>query len=265
MLIEDLVDGIEYVAPLKNAASWDCSGVQVASSKNDVSKVAVCLDPTPASILAAQKQGAQFILSHHPLSLAPCLPKKLDSYHESLRLLLSCNTWLYAAHTSLDANPEGPAGWLARELGMSGIEVLEVLNQCDGKTFGFGLIGDLPEPIPMDRLEKLLARVLHLTHATMCGYHNSSHDNIVRLAYCTGSGASLADTARQKGAQIYITGDVRYHAALDTQIPILDVGHHSLEEEMMLRFCELLSHKYKEASFFFVPSRSPFFQIAMSS
>lgn len=60
--------------------------------------LAVCLDPTPSSISKALELGAECILSHHPLLLKPVLPARLDAYHEVLRLLLTADVPLYAAH-----------------------------------------------------------------------------------------------------------------------------------------------------------------------
>ena len=82
-------------------------------------------------------------------------------------------------------------------------------------------------------------------------------EKIARVAYCTGSGASLMEEAEKSGADLYITGDVKYHAALDARVAILDVGHHSLEEEMMREMAQRLGTIF-DIETFFVPSHSPF-------
>ena len=83
-------------------------------------------------------------------------------------------------------------------------------------------------------------------------------ESIRRVAYCTGSGSSLLEEARAAGADIFITGDVKYHTALDTQLCLFDVGHHSLEEEMMRRAAIHLQHACPMLEVVFVPSASPF-------
>ena len=147
MQLAELIKSIEETAPLQAAASWDISGPQVAALRQDISSIAVCLDPTPESVRQALDLGAQFVLSHHPLSLKPALPSQLDTYHEVLRLLIRADIPLYAAHTSLDVNPQGPAGWLAADLGLANTTVLEPVSQqqTDRKPMlGYGLVGDLP-------------------------------------------------------------------------------------------------------------------------
>ena len=69
---------------------------------------------------------------------------------------------------------------------------------------------------------------------------------------------ALLEEARAAGADIFITGDVKYHTALDTQLCLFDVGHHSLEEEMMRRAAIHLQHACPMLEVVFVPSASPF-------
>lgn len=259
MELAELIKKIELFAPLQNAASWDKSGLQVASRRTTVHTLAVCLDPTPESLHAAIEQGADCILSHHPLSLSPDLPSRLDDYHEALRLLFCADIPLYAAHTSLDSNPEGPAGWLASELQFQTLDVLEPLpgNAPEHKV-GFGFVGKLVKPASTSEIVHTLQQYINMDSALVCGRMPAE---VTRIAYCTGSGASLASAAKDSGADIYITGDVKYHTALGTKIPILDVGHHGLEEEMMRRFSKVLQEELPGISVVFVSSSSPFRRI----
>ena len=227
MHIAEIISIIEQMAPLQGAASWDVSGLQVAAHRTDATRLAVCLDPSPASVSAALELGAQCILSHHPLALKPSLPNRIDHYHEVLRLLLTNDVPLYAAHTSLDVNSDGPVSWLARELHLDNLAVLEPTGPGTGVLpHGFGLAGDLAEPVDLRQLAGMLAAHIDLSTATVSG---PCPESIRRVAYCTGSGSSLLEEARAAGADIFITGDVKYHTALDTQLCLFDVGHHSLE------------------------------------
>lgn len=257
MQLIEIFDAIEKIAPLRAAAPWDMSGLQVAAHRVDADILAVCLDPTPASVRQALALGAQCILSHHPLALKPALPRRLDAYHEVLRLLLAADVPLYSAHTSLDVNADGPAGWLAGELGLRSLVVLDPTAPPPGDAalpLGFGLAGDLPTPLSLAQIMSILGRHIELSTATVCG---PMPEKISRLAYCTGSGSSLLRQACASGAQLFITGDVKYHTALETEICLLDVGHHSLEEEMMRRTHQLLSRQLAGLNTVFVPSASP--------
>ena len=263
MQLTEIITAIEKIAPLKNAAPWDVSGLQVAARRDTVQTLAVCLDPTPQSVARALELGAQCILSHHPLALKPELPNRLDAYHKALRLLFQADVPLYAAHTSLDANPQGPAGWLARELEFTHQEVLEPVGQPHDKALpqGFGLAGDLPAAQTVGQILERLKRFVDIRPATLSGPDPGA---VSRLAYCTGSGSSLLEAARHAGAQLFITGDVKYHTALAAEIGLLDVGHHSLEEEMMRRMSLALQSELADVRVVFVPSVSPFRAVAQA-
>lgn len=254
MKIPDLLAHIEKTAPLSIAADWDVSGMQVAALRQDVTHLALCLDPSPASLGKALELGADFILSHHPLLMRPRLPARVDDYHRALSLLLRHNVPLYAAHTSLDANPRGPSGWLARILGLQNPQVLEITALHENAPAGFGQVGDLPAPLSFKALVELLCQHISLEGATLCGMVPAS---VTKVAYCTGSGASLLPQVSKSGADIYISGDIKYHTALETGICIFDVGHHSLEEEMMRCLSLQLQDQLPSVTVSFVPSVSP--------
>ncbi len=259
---KDCVAAIERLTYPAAAAPWDVSGMQVAGLRDEVRRVAVCLDPTPASVGAALEGGADFILSHHPLLLKGRLPSLPDAYHTVLRLLLRADVPLYAAHTSLDVNIHGPAGWLADALCLGNRAVLEPTGHDTPRgPLGYGLAGDLPDPLPFDELARLLGRHLDLSTAAVCG---TPPDRVRRISFCGGSGSSLWAAAAALGADVHITGDVKYHTALDARICMIDVGHHSLEEEMMRRLVPLLAGELPGTEVFFLPSVSPLRPLAGS-
>jgi putative NIF3 family GTP cyclohydrolase 1 type 2 len=197
------------------------------------------------------------MVSHHPLLITPRLPAVRDSFHEALSLLFREDMALYAAHTSLDAVMDGPAGWLAQELSLQELRVLEACPRQTHPLQGFGCVGDLPGPLYLDALLALLARHICLDGACLSGPPLERHRPLRRIACCPGSGSSLVQAAAQAGADIFITGDVKYHCALDAPLPLLDVGHHALEEEMTRRFADILGERLSGVRVHFLPSTNP--------
>jgi putative NIF3 family GTP cyclohydrolase 1 type 2 len=68
-----------------------------------------------------------------------------------------------------------------------------------------------------------------------------------RVAICAGSGASLLGAAVAVGAELYITGDMKYHDARnaeDAGINVLDVGHFAPEKYGLMRLGKLLERKF---------------------
>jgi len=95
---------------------------------------------------------------------------------------------------------------------------------------GFGEVGTLPAPMKWDdfigRLDGLIKR-----DALMIS--GPQPETLSTVAYCGGSGSTLIGKAAKAGADVFITGDMKYHPAVETPICVIDVGHFSLEEEMM--------------------------------
>jgi dinuclear metal center YbgI/SA1388 family protein len=258
MKVSDIIEIIERTAPLSAAAGWDASGVQVAALREEATTIAVTLDPSLASLRQAADSGADFVLAHHPLSLQPRFPNRRDDYLAILSLLFTRGMWLYSAHTSLDANPEGPARWLAGSLGMESLELLEPLGQVgpDAPQYGFGFTGALPESLAYRDFCQRLASALRKEEWQVCG---PVPGQVRRVACCPGSGGDMLGSALASGADLLVTGDVKYHAALDARafgLRVIDVGHFVLEEEMMRLFAGQLAAGLG-IPVIFIPGRDP--------
>lgn len=258
MKVSDIIAVIEKTAPLAAAASWDAPGVQVAALTKTAKSVAVVLDPTLESLRAAADLGADFVLAHHPLSMRPRFPNRCDEYLAVLSLLCSRTMWLYSAHTSLDGNPAGPVRWLAEALGMRSLALLEPAEAPGSAAgpYGFGFSGVLGEAMSYQDFCVFLAAALGEKEWQVCG---PRPDAVFRVACCPGSGNSLLAPAVAAGADVFITGDMKYHAALEARamgLRVLDVGHFVLEEEMMRRFARQLEGELS-LPVVFIPGRDP--------
>lgn len=260
---ETIISVIESIADPHLAEDWDQSGIQVAATRRDIRRLAVALDPTPSCITQALKWRADFILTHHPLSLKPGLPSRLDDYHTALNLLMSHEVWLYAAHTSLDVQTCGPVSWLAGSLGLSDLTPVTELNG-DGATSpshgqtGYGVQGITPVPWNWSGFVRELSRSTGLRGWRQTGVPPGEIRNI---AYCPGSGMDLARTAFQNGADVFISGELKYHTAqaIEGLGLTVDVGHFILEETMMQTWADHLhsSLGQKDVDVAFFPGHDP--------
>ncbi|MFW6217188.1 MAG: Nif3-like dinuclear metal center hexameric protein, partial [Desulfohalobiaceae bacterium] len=196
---EQLINLLESTAPLELAAQWDQSGIQAYGQKEQIEHLALCLDPDPSTITSALHWGADFILSHHPLSLSPGLPNQDNSYTQALRLLFCSGAWLYSAHTSLDVQTTGPAAWLARDLGWKNLRPVQPLfpaqsgHKPDPRDstvdVGYGILGELSRPCTPTEFYLLLGQTLELRYCRSCG---PEPELLRQAAYCLGSGMDLA-------------------------------------------------------------------------
>lgn len=107
---------------------------------------------------------------------------------------------------------------------------------------GFGIIGELPEEEETVRFLKCLKTIFRcsvIRHTALC------HPRIRKVAVCGGSGAFLIREAIRQKADIYITGDIKYHDFFQAEerIILADIGHYESEQYTKEIFYELLTKK----------------------
>ena len=98
-----------------------------------------------------------------------------------------------------------------------------------GKQYGLGRIGRLKEKLRLDDYLPLIKAKLALPSVKYVGRRERL---IERVAVCSGSGADLIRAASDAGADLYITGDIKYHdAQLAEQIELglVEAGHYETE------------------------------------
>ena len=120
---------------------------------------------------------------------------------------------------------------------------------------GFGEVGILPEPMAWATFADKLAGLVKRDAFTVSG---PQPETVSTVAYCGGSGSTLISNAARAGADVFITGDMKYHPAVETPLCVADVGHFSLEEEMMRRFALELDELLDGVDVQFFEGEDPF-------
>ncbi|MDQ1257762.1 MAG: cyclohydrolase 1 type 2 [Candidatus Hydrogenedentes bacterium] len=119
MIVRDVCDVVERLAPLGFAYEWDRSGLNIGDPGAEVDCVLVALTVTRPVLDAACKAGAQMIVSHHPVLWEPLKTLRTDDPATRLCLdLAQAGIACYAAHTNLDVTPGGVNDILADRLGL---------------------------------------------------------------------------------------------------------------------------------------------------
>jgi len=109
-------------------------------------------------------------------------------------------------------------------------------------TVGSGVIGELQQ----EEEEHTFLKRLKSDLKTDCIRHTHLRNKKVkRVALCGGSGSFLLNDAIKANADIFITGDFKYHQFFDAEgkIVIADVGHYESEQFINELFYELLTEK----------------------
>ncbi len=108
---------------------------------------------------------------------------------------------------------------------------------------GSGMIGTLEKPIS----ETAFLVFLKDKMQTECIRYTSLLDKpIQKVALCGGSGSFLLPNAISQGADVFITGDFKYHQFFDAdnQIIIADIGHYESEQFTSQLFNKIISEKF---------------------
>ncbi len=105
------------------------------------------------------------------------------------------------------------------------ITTLDNTNQ----NIGMGMVGELKQPIEELPFLNLLKKKMHVScirHTNFLGL------NVSKVAVLGGSGAFAINAAKQSGAQIFITSDIKYHEfyQAESNIVIADIGHYETEQ-----------------------------------
>lgn len=99
----------------------------------------------------------------------------------------------------------------------------------DGPVRGIGRIGQLAEPMPMADFLAYTGQQLQCDHLT---YQGDLQKQVQRVALCGGSGISYLKAAKKAGADVYVTGDMKYHdgqLASELGMNVIDAGHFGTE------------------------------------
>lgn len=231
MKISDVIERLEKEFPQELAYEWDNVGLLVGDRNREVTNVVTCLDVTEEVIEFAKNAQAELIISHHPVIFSPINCINGDIKNGKLLMdAIENKIAIYSAHTNCDKAENGINTRLARMFNLEDAETLE--------EDGLGRIGSLSQPLPFYEFAKVVEEKLE-TKIRYCG---DTKKQVQKIAICSGAGGDVISAAIQKGADVLITGDTKYHQMLDVKdhINIIDAGHFGTERMVAEIFAEIL-------------------------
>jgi hypothetical protein len=122
-------------------------------------------------------------------------------------------------------------------------DLIPLENQSPGA--GLGRIGRLEKSMPLNLFAAGVKAALNCSAVRVVG---PGETVVSKVAVCGGSGAELLRTAHRQGADVIVTGDVKYHearAAEEMGIAIVDAGHFATEHLMVGALTGLLNQSAK--------------------
>lgn len=237
MRLRDIYAILDQLSPFSLQEKWDNSGLILGDFDQTITTIALSIDVDEALIRELPQNT--LLITHHPLIFSGL--KQLNTQHYPANLLTQMihkNISNIAMHTNFD------------QTHLNDYVATEVLGYTITAKEGFVTyfeVNDSFERFSIRVKEKFNLEVMRSVQ---------SHEWIGQCALVTGSGASLMRTIN---AECLLTGDLKYHDAMEAKalgISLLDIGHYESEHyfgTILERHLEKLG-----LSVIISPSQNPF-------
>lgn len=232
----EIIKRIEKFAPVETAEPWDCVGFMAETRNKNISKIMLCLTPTENIIKQALSQNCDMIISHHPM-FEISLESELvtDKYEPKIDI--------YSAHTNMDKANGGTTDTVIKTLGLD-----EFKQQIDHE---FLRLVEFTQAISVtDFAQKLKKLSPNLRYV-----NNNDIKTISKIMFCAGSGSDFINEAKSMGADCLVTGDLKFHTALESDIVVFDIGHFDSEIIILPVFKNIIG---SDVEIIFANEKSPF-------
>jgi len=156
---------------------------------------------------------------------------------------------VYAAHTNLDNLKYGVNGILAEVLGLTDCHILRQMDGQPSSDIGAGMVGALPYPIPT---QSFLEQVKVSLGLPLLRVSDIAAPAVCRVAICGGAGSFLIADAIRHNADIFLTGDMKYHdfQRAEGRITLVDIGHFESEQFSKELIYSIISKKFSNFACF---------------
>ncbi|RRD40050.1 Nif3-like dinuclear metal center hexameric protein [Leptotrichia sp. OH3620_COT-345] len=238
----------------KVAEEWDNVGLLLGNENSEINKIMVCLDITEKAINEAISRKVDLIISHHPFIFSGI--KRITDETELGRKILKLaenRIAVYSIHTNADFAINGLNDFVMDKLKLDG--EMYIFNEFEFDDYNY--IKNKNEKIKCGSVRiKVLNNEMELVDLieqikTNLGLdyvrYAGENRNIRKIGLVTGGGSSFLKDIK-KDIDVFLTGDLRHHEALDTIEEggiLVDIGHYE-SEYLFVDLMELQLSKFFE-------------------
>ena len=229
MILREILPVLDAIAPLRWAEPWDNVGLLTGDPDAPVSRVLLTIDLTHAVADEAIRERCELVVAYHPALFQAIKRVRHDSL---LYRAIRAGVAVYSPHTALDVAPGGTNDLLADALGLLDRAPLKVSVPAEGQ--GIGRVGALPAGSDRGALIAQVKRALGVGALLIAGPVEGPARS---AAVCAGAGRGLLDEALAQKADLYLTGELPHHDALEAAAAGMTVvcTLHSNSERASLR------------------------------
>ncbi|MFA5904089.1 MAG: Nif3-like dinuclear metal center hexameric protein [Desulfobacula sp.] len=251
--IKDILLLLNEIAPFNLSEDWDNSGLQVGRMNGEVKKALIGLDVSLPLINYAANENVDLIITHHPLMFHS--EKSIDFDRmpgKAIEIAAKNCINIISLHTNIDKAKGGLNDYFASVIGIKKKAPFLTGPSVDGSDAGetgIGRFGHLKKKTKLKELANQIKKKLSQPYLRVTGDINMIVETVV---ICTGSGGSLIEDFLNSGAEVFITGDVKYHDARRVEEHskgMIDVGHFASEWMVIDLLFEKLSLTLRDSGF----------------
>ena len=235
----DIIKIIEDFAPLDLQGDFDNCGLKLGNINTHITGIMVTLDTNCDVVAEAIDKNCNLIIEHHP-SIFNAI-KSLDwnlPLTKAIHLAIKNDIAVYSAHTNIDFCKNGLNDYVAGQAGLCEVTCFD--------NAGNPRIGKLKEKTTLKDYAEKLKSVFNDKNITTIGNIDKTIEKVAIVNGGGGSSTSDLLFAIEHGADVFVTGDVKYNVARlakDANYAIIQVGHYNSEQG----FGELIENILKEA------------------
>ncbi|WP_298881053.1 Nif3-like dinuclear metal center hexameric protein [uncultured Polaribacter sp.] len=166
MIIKDVTNYLEKLAPLNYAEDFDNVGLLVGNYNTTVTGILVTLDTLEETIDEAIANKCNLIISFHPIIFGGLKKLNGNSYVERVVLkAIKNDIAIYATHTALDNSKNGVSAKMCEVLGLENNKILIPKK---------GIIKKLTTYVPLTNADELRAALFSANAGNIGNYDNCS-------------------------------------------------------------------------------------------
>lgn len=257
MECKKVIEILEKQSPKSYACDWDNVGLLVGREDKEIQKIYIALDATDEAIEEAIANGADMLLTHHPIIFKGMKRVTQEDFigRRIIRLIQNDISY-YAMHTNFDVM--GMADLAADYLGISDTRVLEITSVSETGEEGIGRYGSLKKEMTVRECCEEVKQAFSLENVKVFG---NLERKVKTAAISPGSGRSVISNALQAGVDVLITGDIDHHEGIDAvaqKLTVIDAGHYGVEHIFIPYMEQYLKREAKELEIAVQPLTFPF-------
>lgn len=228
MKAKDIIKILEDNFPCANAEDWDNVGLVVGDFNKEVKRIQFSIDATLKVIDTAIENKVDMIITHHPVIFRAIKSvREQDILGKKLRKLIKNDINVYCIHTNLDSTLGGLNDYVLEKLGQKNSKILDINLENNS---GIGRIYSLEQEKDLKTYIEEIKEKLGIKNLRVISRDYNS--KIKKVVLINGSAMSYWREAKSKNIDLFITGDIGYHDALEAMeagLNIIDFGHYESE------------------------------------